>query len=135
MYQLTERRFQKVEHILEDYRNQLILNGCFYAPSFEGEMRSSLNLGYQTLKDIVRDIVKKHSRYRLVALYYMQFMNAPGPVSEFQKYLDAEYSSLGLSRLKEEDRKLFWEKQIDQLRKSSDSYDDGFSDFVEETES
>ena len=120
MYTLTERRFLKVEKFLEEARNDLINDGMLNCGILERKMRDALNLGYQTLKDIMIDVVKRYPRYRLVALYYMQHQNAGmGPVCEFQPTLAMEYGLddfYGGQEDQDQIKAKFWEDQLAKLR-------------------
>ncbi|OYP38044.1 hypothetical protein [Rhodopirellula sp. MGV] len=120
MYKLTERRFAKVEQFLEEARSELINDGVLNYNILEREMRDSLNLGFQELKDIMIDIVKRYPRYRLVALYYMQHQNAGmGPVSEFQPTLAKEYGldgHYGGQGDRDAIKAKFWKDELAELR-------------------
>ena len=95
MYKLTERRFGATKHIFEKYREKLFANREFNAHNFEKELRDVLDTGYQELKDVIIEIVRKSrlelpretDRYREVATYYMEHINGGAVVSEFQQPL------------------------------------------------
>ena len=93
MYTLTDRRFQQAEAILENYRNCLNKSLKYDTHAFEMELRECWGVGYQEIKELLIDLIKKHSTYRDLALYYMQFQNVPGPVSEFHSTLAKEYGA------------------------------------------
>jgi hypothetical protein len=95
MYKLTDRRFDATKRIFEKYRQELFANHEFDAHTFERELRGVLDTGYQELKDVMMEIVRKTrldlprktDRYRELAVYYMEHINGPGVVSEFQQPL------------------------------------------------
>ena len=101
MYKLTDRRLNVAEEILDNYREKLVKTEKFNVPSLERELRDMWSIGYQELKDIMLDILKNHDRYKYVALYYMEYSNAPGVVSEFKRPLADAY---GISHYHSDDR-------------------------------
>jgi hypothetical protein len=113
MYRLTDRRLESARPILEKYRAALIANKGFHPGSLEQELRQCFAvggtpLGYQSLKDIMIDMLKRE-RYRHVALYYMEHQNPTGPVSEFQGPLARAFSMPQYDRQdREGKRKQFW---------------------------
>lgn len=117
MYKLTERRLEAAELILERYRAELIECGLFHAGSLERELRDVWSIGYQEIKDIMIDIVKRHERYHYIAIYYMEHSNSPGVVSEFKRTLADEY---GIASYDHGERKAaqkeFWENALLELR-------------------
>jgi len=90
MYRLTERRLQTAQGILEKYREQFLRNLQFDAHTFEQELRKCWHLGYQEFKSIARNMLRI-PRYRHVAVFYMEKINAPVVVSEFQAPLARVY--------------------------------------------
>ncbi|HUE69845.1 MAG TPA: hypothetical protein VMP01_03060 [Pirellulaceae bacterium] len=113
MYKLTERRLEAARDILEKYREQLHRSGSISAMSLEKELRDCWGgMGYQTLKGIIIDMLN-NERYRLVAAYYMQHQNAPGPVSEFKPHLARLYGTPTYDPFdKQGTRKAFWEAAL-----------------------
>lgn len=110
MYKVTDRRFQKAESILEEYRDSLNKNLDYDTHAFEMELRNCWDVGYQEIKDLLIDLIKKHPRYKHLALYYMQFQNAPGPVCEFHETLAKEYGAENYYSDEFEQKKdRFWE--------------------------
>ena len=91
MYRLTERRKVKAREVLDRYTRQLHDSRAIVAGQFEHELRQLWRLGYQTLKDIMIDILSNHPEYAHLAAYYMEHSNAPGVVSEFQEPLATLY--------------------------------------------
>jgi hypothetical protein len=91
MYKLTDRRLDTAELILEEARASLIERGSINPYSFEHQLREIWNIGYQEIKDVMNDIVKRHPRFKFVAIYYMENSNPGGVVSEFKKTLASEY--------------------------------------------
>lgn len=110
MYKLTERRFDDAEAILEDARASLIERGAFNASVFERQLSEIWNVGYQEIKDLMNDIVKRFPRFKYVAVYYMENSNPSGVVLEFQDTLATEYglSSFNLDAIAKL-RAEFWE--------------------------
>lgn len=108
-YKLTERRLEAVRPILEKYRKLLHKSHHIDPGMLERELRDCWGIGYQALKGIIIDLAKM-GRYRLVAAYYMQHQNVPGPVAEFKKPLAQLYGTRGYDHFdKEGKRKTFWE--------------------------
>ena len=93
MYTLTDRRFEKAKDILEKYNTQLYKNLRYDYSAFEFELRECWDTGYREIKDILIDLIKKHPKFRYLALYYMQFQNSNGPVSEFHETLAEHYGA------------------------------------------
>jgi hypothetical protein len=109
VYKLTKRRLDAAEPILEKYRSHLHKSRHMQSMVLERELRDCWGIGYQELKDIIIDLAKT-DRYRLVAAYYMQHQNAPGPVSEFQKPLADLYGTPHYDPFdKDGKQKAFWE--------------------------
>ena len=110
VYKLTDRRLEDAREILERFRSQLHRSRHIDNVSFEHELRKVWGIGYQELKWIIRDLAKT-DRYRLLAAYYMQYQNAPGPVSEFQKPLADLYGTKHYDAAdKDGARKAFWDR-------------------------
>ena len=82
MAQLTEKRLEKVAPILDRFRELLVRDRRFSTSSLEDELCEAIGTGYRGLKDFVEDLLR-HPDHRHVALYYMQYSNASGPVVEF----------------------------------------------------
>jgi len=91
MYTLTNRRFQQAEGIFEKYQDVLFKNLKYDTGDFERELKNCWDVGYQEIKSILIDLVKKHPKFRYLALYYMQFQNPSGPISEFLETLAEQY--------------------------------------------
>lgn len=110
MYRLTERRLKKVEPILEKYRAEIHKTDYMTALVFERELRDCLNMGYQALKGIAKDLAKIE-RYKYLAARYMEKSGAgSGVVGEFQKPLAKLYGIVHYDppKLREAARKIFW---------------------------
>ena len=90
MYKLTDKRFKRAEPVLERYRKQLLEKQRFHATALERELRDLWDIGYQELKSIMIDLLRKE-KFMLVAAYYMENTNAPGVVSEFKNTLAELY--------------------------------------------
>ena len=109
MYRLTDIRFRKAEHILDKYQELLHENFEYSTGLLEKELRECWNVGYQEIKSILKDLIKKYPKYQYLALYYMQFQGH-SPVMEFQSILVAHY---GADRFGTDDFKAkkeeFWE--------------------------
>jgi hypothetical protein len=91
MYRLTERRKAKADPILEKYNAQLHADGAISAMAFEKELCACWNVGYQSLKDIIKDL-SKLDEYVYLAAYYMEHSNSGvGVVCEFQPVLAKLY--------------------------------------------
>jgi HJR/Mrr/RecB family endonuclease len=87
MYRLTELRKSQAREALDRYTRQLHDSRAIIAGQFEHELRQLWGLGYQSVKDIMIDILSNHAEYAHLAAYYMEHSNAPGVVSEFQQPL------------------------------------------------
>jgi len=110
MSRLTERRLRKAIPILEEYRDKFYRHLRFDTGLFEMELRDCLNLGYQGFKGVVKDMLRM-TRYKYLALYYMENSNAPGPVSEFWGPLAKAYGvRFYRAPDMEKKRSLFWDK-------------------------
>jgi len=111
MYRLTDHRFQQAEGILEEYRALLHTNFEYSTGQFENKLKECWNVGYQEIKDILIDLIKRYPRFRYLALYYMQYQNAAGPVSEFKITLAEQYGAdyYGSDEY-EAKKKEFWDK-------------------------
>ena len=109
MYRLTDIRFQKAKHILDKYQELLHENLEYSTGLLEKELRECWNVGYQEIKSILKDLIKKHPKYLHLALYYMQFQGH-SPVVEFQSTLAAHYGAddYGTDDFKAK-KKEFWE--------------------------
>ena len=90
MYRLTDRRLQQATDILERYRDQLLKTFQFDAMRLDRELQTCWNVGYQELKSIFMDMLK-NEHYRHVAIFYMENVNNPVVVSEFQSPLAKVY--------------------------------------------
>lgn len=109
MYRLTDRRLAAAREILDRYADWLNERHHIDPGMLEKELRETWDIGYQSLKDIIADMLN-HERYRLVAAYYMQHQNATGPVSEFQPHLARLYGTRMYDPFDPEGkRKAFWE--------------------------
>lgn len=86
MYKLTERRLTKARSILDEANADLKRSHHINTSSFEMELRDCWELGYQELKDIFCQMLKMEE-FQNLAAFYMQFSNATGVVSEFQRPL------------------------------------------------
>lgn len=77
----------------------------------EGELRDRWRLGYQTLKDIMIDMLVNHNEYSHVAAYYMEHSNVTGVVMEFQSPLSKLYglTSWNFDETKDQKRSEFWD--------------------------
>jgi len=111
VYRLTERRFQKAQSILERYREELCENLTCNASRLERELRDCWEIGYQELKSIMRDLMKRDS-FKHLAVYYMEHSNASvGVVDDLKAVLAKVY---GVSHYcapeMEEKREAFWEE-------------------------
>ncbi len=93
MFTLTERRMEKISPILEAYSAFLAERNAFDCMSLERELRQSLDTGYGEIKQIMCQLIKR-ADFALVAAFYMQHVNAPGPISEFKAPL-AEFYGVG----------------------------------------
>ena len=112
MYRLTERRLAAAREILDRYADWLQERRRIDPGMLEKELREIWGIGYQTLKDIIIDMLNQ-DRYRLIAAYYMQHQNAPGPVSEFQPHLARLYGTRMYDPFdKEGKQKAFWEAAL-----------------------
>jgi hypothetical protein len=110
MYRLTERRLMLAQPILEKHRGDLYNHQRFDCSTFEHQLRQCWNVGYQELKDIMQDLLKRE-RYRYVAAYYMEHSNAPVVVMEFQIPLAKEYGIRNYHGNDREDkRRAYWER-------------------------
>lgn len=108
MYRLTQRRLAAVEPVLEEYRAELFDRHSFDARSLESELRGAWGLGYQELKGIMCDMLKR-ARYREVAAYYMEHSSSTGVVLEFQQPLARLYGVEWYhAPEREEKRSKFW---------------------------
>lgn len=78
----------------------------------ERELRDLWGMGYQSLKDVMIDILSNHAEYSHLAAYYMEHSNTPGVVTEFQSPLAKLYglSSWSYDDAKEQKREEFWER-------------------------
>lgn len=93
MYTLTEKRLAIAKPILEMYRAKLTANGSFDSGSLEREVREALGIGYLGFRGIIKDVFKKHPKYKRVAAYYMQHSGATGPTSAFKPLLAKLYGA------------------------------------------
>ena len=119
MYKLTERRLILAQKILEDYRAELTRNKRFSAGLLERALKDVWVIGYQSIKEIMIDVLKNHERYGFVAAYYMEHINAPVVVLEFKRPLAKAY---GISHYDSDERKnareSFWRNAYLELTKS-----------------
>jgi hypothetical protein len=110
MYRLTDKRLQKAQPILDKYRADLFTARSFAVRGLERELRDTWSLGYQELKDIIRELLK-NDRYREVAAYYMERSNPVGVVSEFQQPLAYLYGLKWFHAPEREGKRAaFWER-------------------------
>ncbi len=111
MYRLTEHRKEKARDVLDRYTRQLHDTRSIAVVRLELELRQVWGVGYQTLKHILIDILANHPEYAHLAAYYMEYSNASGVVSEFQRPLAKLYglSSWYYDGEKETKRTAFWE--------------------------
>lgn len=72
---LTPRRLERITPILETYRGKLRASGAFRPESLEAEIKATLDVGYQEVKHLLIDLLKK-PRYQTVAAYYLQHFAA-----------------------------------------------------------
>jgi|LGOV01.1.fsa_nt_gb HJR/Mrr/RecB family endonuclease len=111
MYHLTEHKKIKARDVLDRYTRHLHDHRSMDAGGLERELRQLWGLGYQTLKDIMIDILSNHQEYAHLAAYYMEHSNAPGVVSEFLQPLANLYglTSWYYDDEKEAKRDAYWE--------------------------
>ena len=114
MYRLTPLRKSQAQDVLDRYTKYLHDARVFECRALERELGDLWGLGYQTLKDIMIDVVSNHTEYVHLAAYYMEHsgrMGSQGVVSEFQTPLAKLFglSSWDYDTAKEERRKQFWE--------------------------
>ena len=123
MYRFTERRLSDAKPILEKHRQLLATTGEFRAAALEMQLRKLWAVGNRELKDIMIDMLR-HARFRLVASYYMEHANCPGPVSEFKQPLAQEY---GIPYYhaddREEQRAAYWHRELAALAASGNTSD------------
>lgn len=117
MYKLTDRRLVSASSILDAARASLVERGSFNVSTFEHKLRETWDIGYQEIKDVMIDIVKRHPRYKFVAIYFMENSNSMGVVCEFQSTLAKEYGIDGYSpdeveRLSSD----FWKSAMRQMK-------------------
>jgi len=120
VYKLTELRLEAATEILDRYRAQLHKSHHMESRSLERELRDCWGVGYQALKWIMMDLLKT-DRYRLVAAYYMQHQNPPGPVQEFKRSLAELYGKQRYD-LSDKDgkQKAFWDKAFADAEKDGE---------------
>jgi hypothetical protein len=108
---MSIRRDKLIEQagpILEHYRTRLVVERKFDAAEFEKDLRSLWQIGYQELKPRIIEI-GKDDRYREVAAYYMERINAPVVVSEFKPFLAELYGLASYDVPEREGKKAeFW---------------------------
>ncbi|RLB92252.1 MAG: hypothetical protein DRH26_06655 [Deltaproteobacteria bacterium] len=111
MKKLTKRRKDTAKDILERYTIYLHDNKSIPVKPFELELQNVWDMGYQSIKDIMIDIVKNHREYTHLAAYYMEHSSTVGVVSEFQRPLAALYglTSWYHDDTKEIKRQQYWE--------------------------
>lgn len=72
MYRLTQRRLQKAQSILDEAFIFLVkTKGQAFPYDFERNLRNCWNIGYQELKDIMKDVLKEE-KYKYLAVLYME---------------------------------------------------------------
>lgn len=91
MYRLTDRRHSQARDALERYRHELHDNRYINCDRLEEELRELWHIGYQELKDIFEDMLRRFPQYEHLAAYYMENVNPTGVVSEFQDPLAKLY--------------------------------------------
>lgn len=117
---LTPRRLERITPILETYRGKLRASGAFRPESLEAEIKATLDVGYQEVKHLLIDLLKK-PRYQTVAAYYLQHFAAPNQPSEAKLALGDLY---GVGYYEHADRPqaqdAWWTTAMDQLRSEVD---------------
>ena len=110
MYRLTDRRKAKAREVFDRYTRELHDTGAIENFRLEFELRQLWDIGYQSLKGIMIDILTNHSEYAHLAAYYMERNGSAGVVSEFKQPLAKLY---GLSWYHDEEREAkraaYWE--------------------------
>lgn len=100
MYRLTDRRLASARPILQRYHDQLMKHHSIVVSKLEQELRDLWGIGYQELKDVIIDMVKKNT-FPELAVYYMEHSPGAGVVCEFQRPLAEIY---GISHFHHADR-------------------------------
>lgn len=110
MCRLTDRRKAKAREVFDRYTRELHDTGTIENFRLEFELRQLWDIGYQSLKGIMIDILTNHSEYEHIAAYYMERSGSAGVVSEFKTPLAKLY---GLSWYHHEEREAkcaaYWE--------------------------
>lgn len=113
MKRLTEEAKLQAIEILERYSKELHDSRQFNSTSLELELRKKWNIGYQTLKHVMIDMLTNHREFEHLAAYYMENINGRQyVVSEFQRPLADVYglSSWYHDQTKEVKRVKYWEE-------------------------
>ena len=111
MYRLTDRRHEKARDVLERYRHLLHDHRSLDCHQFEHELRELWDIGYQELKDIFEDLLRRFPQYEHLAAYYMEHINPTGVVVEFQEPLAKLYGAEWYHASdREEKRDSYWER-------------------------
>ena len=110
MCRLTDRRKAKAREVFDRYTRELHDMGEIKNFRLEFELRQLWDIGYQSLKGIMIDILTNHSEYEHIAAYYMERSGSAGVISEFKTPLAKLY---GLSWYHDEEREArraaYWE--------------------------
>lgn len=114
MERLTKQRILIARDVLDKYTRELHNTRHINTTSLELELRKMWDMGYQTLKDVMIDMLS-HSEYAHLAAYYMENSGLAGlesVVGEFQRPLAELYglSSWYNDSRKDELRNAYWEK-------------------------
>lgn len=113
MCRLTDHRKAKVREVFDRYTRELHDTGAIENFRLEFELRQLWDIGYQSLKGIMIDILTNHSEYEHIAAYYMERSGSAGVVSEFKTPLAKLY---GLSWYHDEEREAkraaYWENAL-----------------------
>ena len=91
MATLTDRRMESARHIFETYRTHLHENHRCNCAEMENELKACFKLGYQEIKDIILDLLKR-DRYQYLASYFMENIDTSvGVVAEYHAPLAKLY--------------------------------------------
>ena len=100
---LTDRRKAQAREVFDRYTRELHDTGAIEDFKLELELRQLWDIGYQSLKGIMIDILTNHSEYEPLAAYYMERSGSGLVVSEFKLALAKLY---GLSSYHDEEREV-----------------------------
>ncbi len=108
---LTPSRLNRAKPNLDRYRDLLLKTGKLNFPAFEKELKEAWKVGYQELKSMIIDLVKRQE-YTPLAVRYME-EGEPGVAAEFKRHLAKIYDVKSYhAKDREEKQKQYWDRVL-----------------------